>query len=92
MFVAVQHRIKDPEQFFSGDPQQIADGAPAGVTGRQFLPSQDQSAAVCLWEGDSVDAVRDYVDSVTGDSSENTYFEVNSEFAFGLPEGAAAGA
>jgi hypothetical protein len=50
------------------------------------------SAAVCLWEGDSVDAVRDYVDSLTGDSSQNTYFEVNTEYAMGLPEAASAGA
>lgn len=92
MYVAVQHRIKDPDQFFSGDPQEIVDNAPAGVRGRQFFPSQDRSSAVCLWEGDSVDAVRGYVDSATGDASENTYFEINSEYAFGLPEGAAAGA
>ena len=88
----MQHRIKGPDQFFSGDLQEILDNAPAGVRGRQFFPSQDRSTAVCLWEGDSVDAVRGYVDSVTGDASENTYFEINSEYAFGLPEGAAAGA
>ena len=92
MYVAVQHRIKDPEQFLSGDPQEILDNAPAGVRGRQFFPSQDRSTAVCLWEGDSVDAVRGYVDSIPGDSSENTYFEINSEYAFGLPEEAAASA
>ena len=48
--------------------------------------------AVCLWEGDSIDAIREYVDSVTGDASENAYFEINSEYAFGLPESAAASA
>jgi hypothetical protein len=92
MQVVVQHRINDPERFFSGDPQEIAESAPSGVRGRQFFPSTDRSAAVCLWEGDSIDAVRDYVDSVTGDSSQNTYFEVNTEYAMGLPEAASAGA
>jgi hypothetical protein len=92
MQVVVQHRINDPERFFSGDPQEIAANAPSGVRGRQFFPSMDRSAAVCLWEGDSIDAVRDYVDSVTGDSSQNTYFEVNTEYAMGLPEAASAGA
>lgn len=92
MQVVVQHRITNPEQFFSGDPQEIAEGAPSGVRGRQFFPSQDRSAAVCLWEGDSIDDVREYVDSVTGDSSQNTYFEVNAEYAMGLPEAASTSA
>ena len=92
MHVAVQHRINDPEEFFSADAQEVAESAPSGVQARQFFPSQDRSTAVCLWEGDSIDAVRSYVDSVTGDSSQNTYFEVDAELAMGLPEAATASA
>ena len=92
MHVAVRRRISDPEEFFSTDAQEVADNAPAGVQPRQFFPSTDRSAAVCLWEGDSIDAVRSYVDSVTGDSSQNTYFEVDAELAMGLPEAATASA
>jgi len=92
MYVGVKHRITDPDRFFSGTAEEVAQNAPPGVTGRQFLPSKDRTAAICLWEGDSVDAVRDYVDSVTGDASENEYFEISEEYAFGLPEAAAAGA
>ena len=33
-----------------------------------------------------MDSVRDYVDSTLGDSSDNTYFEIDSEHALGLPE------
>jgi hypothetical protein len=92
MQVVVQHRITDPERFFSSDAQEVAENAPSGVQARQFFPSQDRSAAVCLWEGDSIDAVRDYVDSVTGDSSQNTYFEVDTQVAMGVPEAASASA
>ena len=92
MQVVVQHRISDPEEFFSADAQEVAENAPSGVQARQFFPSQDRSTAVCLWEGDSIDAVRSYVDSVTGDSSQNTYFEVDAELAMGLPEAATASA
>jgi hypothetical protein len=60
--------------------------------GGSFFPSQDRSAAVCLWEADSIDALRDYLDPATAGASENTYFEVNGELAMGLPETAAAGA
>ena len=58
MQVVVQHRISDPEEFFSADAQEVAENAPSGVQARQFFPSQDRSTAVCLWEGDSIDAVR----------------------------------
>jgi hypothetical protein len=64
--------------------------APAGVRPRHFHPSRDLSAATCLWEADSVDAVREYIDSTLGDSSDNSYFEVDTEHAQGLPEKATA--
>ena len=56
------------------------------------MVSQDKSAAVCLWEADSVESLRDYMDGLTGDSAENTYFEVDGEMSMGLPEGAQASA
>jgi hypothetical protein len=43
-----------------------------------------------LWEGNSLGEVRDYVDSTLGDSSDNVYFEVDSQQAMGLPEPAIA--
>ena len=92
MHVVIQHRIKDPEQFFAGDPEQVATGGPAGVRGRQFFVSQDKSAAVCLWEADSVESLRDYMEGLTGESSDNTYFEVDPQISMGLPEAARASA
>ena len=92
MNVVVQHRITDPEKFFSANAEEISGGGPPGVQGRQFFPSQDRSAAVCLWEAPSIDALRDYLDPATAGMSENTYFEVDGKRAMGLPETAAAGA
>jgi hypothetical protein len=91
MFVGVMHRIKDPKTMLSrgeglGDPS----NAPRGVTPHQFCPSTDLSVATCVWEADSVDAVRDYIDGTLGDSSENSYFEISTENAQGLPTQAAA--
>jgi hypothetical protein len=85
MYVVVQHRVKDPEFFFADVPA-IAQNAPPGVHPRMFCPSQDQTAAVCLWQADSIDAVRAYIDSATGDASENSYFEVSKVYAVGLPD------
>lgn len=85
MYVVVKHRITDPERFFSLS-QVAAENAPPGVYGRQFCPSRDRTEALCLWEADSVEAVRDYLDSLTDETSENAYFQVSSELAVGLPE------
>ena len=86
MKVVVQHRITDPDKFFSMNAEEVASGGPPGVQGQQFFPSQDGSAAVCLWETDSVDTLRDYLDPATAGVSENTYFEIDTERAMGLPE------
>jgi hypothetical protein len=92
MHVVVQHRITDPEKFYSASAEEVAGGGPPGVQGRQFFPSQEGSAAVCLWEAPSIEALRDYLDPATAGMSENTYYEVDAERAMGLPETAAAGA
>jgi hypothetical protein len=87
--VLVQHRINDPDAFFAKS-EEVIGNAPAGVGPRQFCPSEDHRTAVCLWEGPSVDAVRDYVDSVSHGIAENTYYVVDEQSAFGIPEQAAA--
>ena len=91
MYVVVQHRIKDHQTAFSRGEKLIKnEDAPHGVRGLQFYPSQDGSAVTCLWEAASVESVQQYVDSTLGESSENTFYEVNVEQAFaaqpsGLP-------
>ena len=91
MYVVVQHRFSDPQTAFSRGEKLIRnEGAPAGVRGLQFYPSSDGSAATCLWESDSVEAIQEYVDSTLGDSSVNTCYEVDTQQAFaerplGLP-------
>jgi hypothetical protein len=92
MNIVVQHRISDPEKFFSVDAQEVLAGGPPGVQGRQFFPSTDRSMAVCLWEADSIGTLRDYVDQVTAGAAENAYFEVDADRAMGLPQAAGASA
>ena len=92
MHVVVHHRITDPEKFFSMNAEEVAGGGPPGVQGLKFFPSRDRSVAVCLWEADSIDTLRDYLDPATAGVSENAYFEVDRERSMGLPETAAAGA
>jgi hypothetical protein len=59
---------------------------PADLTLHQMMPSADGRSAVCLWEGDSVDKVRQAVDAAVGRFSHNTFFEVAAARSIGLPE------
>lgn len=91
MYVIVKHRVKDQEAFFADIPG-VARNAPEGVHPRLFCPSADRQAAVCLWEADAIGPVRDYLDGITEDAAENTYFQVSEEHAVGLPESVTASA
>jgi hypothetical protein len=83
MYVVVYHQFKDPQAAFARGEKLIKnEGAPSGVRGLQFYPSREGTAATCLWEANSVEDVRHYVDSALGDSSDNTCWEVNAEAAF----------
>jgi hypothetical protein len=83
MYVVVLHRIKNAQAAFSrGERLMKNEGAPAGVRVLQFYPSRDRSAVTCLWEAPSMGLVQSYVDSALGDASENTCYDVDSEYAF----------
>jgi hypothetical protein len=87
MFIVVHHTITNAETAFARGQNLLAgNGAPGGVRVREFYPSRDKADVVCLWEGNSLDEVRNYVDATLGDASENSYFEVDTEIARGLPE------
>ena len=83
MYVAVVHKIKNPEVAFARGARLVKnEGAPAGVQGLQFYPSRTGEWVTCLWEATSVGDVQTYVDETLGDSSENTCYEVDAEQAF----------
>jgi len=90
--IIAQHQIKDPETFF-GLTEEVLGNVPPGVQVRQFCPSEDKSRPVCLWEAPSMEALRSYLDPIAGpEVTENLYYVVDEESAFGLPQEAAASA
>jgi hypothetical protein len=88
MYYVVHHRVVDREKFLVTDPDDIGGNAPPGVQVFHFLPASDASAADCLWEADSLDQLRDYLDPATRGFCENTYFEVDATHAKGMPASA----
>ena len=82
MHVVAIHSIRDAEKFWGAAEQAEL---PDGVALHATYPNEDGSKAVCLWEADSVDTVRELVDDAVGEVSTNEFFEVNEQNADGLP-------
>jgi hypothetical protein len=80
MYVIAIHSISDPDAFWGGELD-----LPDGTELSTVAPNSDGSRAVCVWKSDSVDSVRNLVESAAGEISENEYFAVNDANAQGLP-------
>ncbi len=76
MYVGAIHRVSDPEGFTKAEGEAIAAGLPDGFSLPIHAATPDHAVGICIWEGPSVDAVRDLVESVVGQYSENEYFEM----------------
>ena len=76
MFVTVIHRIHDPEGFQAAEAQALEAGLPDGVALPIHAATRDHRLGICVWEGESVAAVRDLVESVVGPFSDNEYYEM----------------
>jgi hypothetical protein len=89
MFVAVQHQIRDPhkwEQAAQHIMTSIEQGKlPKGLNALMYLPGMDGHKAVCLWQGESLEKVKSFLERETGHAAKNEYFQVNEEAAVGMP-------
>ena len=83
MYVTVIHRVSDPQAFMKAEDEAVAAGLPAGFSLPVHAATHDHGVGICIWEGPSVEAVRELVESVVGPFSKNEYFEMSVD---GLPE------
>lgn len=76
MFVAVIHRIHDPEGFQAAEAKALEAGLPTSVALPVHAATRDHRLGICIWEGESVAAVREVVEGVVGPYSNNEYSEM----------------
>lgn len=76
MFVTVIHRIHDPEGFQAAEVKALEAGLPASVALPVHAATPDHRLGICVWEGESVAAVREVVEGVVGPYAENEYYEM----------------
>ncbi|HEX6668655.1 MAG TPA: hypothetical protein VF061_03805 [Gemmatimonadales bacterium] len=82
MYVLVQHTISDPAAFWNAaDPRTLS----PEVKLHHTFPTPDGTRAVCIWEAQSVDAVRNLLEPLVGRVSRNEYFPVENRDGFAKP-------
>jgi len=86
MIIVVNHKIKDVAGFW-GSAQQSLPKLPENGVKRvlQVLPNADNTEATCLWEAEDIATLNRYLREKVGDMSSETYHEVNTAGAMGLP-------
>jgi hypothetical protein len=77
MYVGAIHRVSDPEGFTKAEDEAIAAGLPEGFSLPIHAATPDHRVGICIWEGPSVEAVSELVESVVGPFSQNEYFEMS---------------
>ena len=89
MFVTIHHNITDPkawEQITGQIGPMIEQGKlPKGLNALHYLPGTDGRRADCLWEADSVDSLKRFLEPLTSKAARNEYIQVDAERAMGLP-------
>jgi len=88
MYVVVHHRISDPDAFWSG-VREATPNIPEPYRIHHCLPNAEGTEAMCVWEGESLDAVREVVDGAVGAYSRNEYFAAEAKEGVNLPSGLA---
>ena len=83
MFVSVHHSISNPAEFWRAIERIEADGAPSSRV-RSILRNDSGDRAVILWEAESMDSARQFVESLLGQFSENEYEPVKSAKSWGI--------
>jgi hypothetical protein len=88
VFIVVQHQVSDRSAFWAG-AQQGMGALPSNLKLHQTLSAPDGSRAVCVWEAESIDAVKSFLDSAIKGAT-NDYFEVVNKEGVALPTTMAA--
>jgi hypothetical protein len=80
MMVFAIHEVSKPELFWSGQLD-----LPQTTELRAAIPSVDGRHGVCIFRSDSVETVRNIVDSATSAISKNEFYAIDEANVHGLP-------
>ena len=76
MHVVAIHHIHDPAGFQKAEAEALKNEPPPEFKLPIRAATSDHSLWICIWEGPSVEAVKNLADSAVGLYSTNEYFEM----------------
>ena len=86
MIILVNHKINNPGAFWQSAQENLPKLPEANVKRvMQVVPNTDMTEATCIWEAESIDALNSYLRDKVGNSSKETFYEVNTTNAMGMP-------
>lgn len=89
MFIAIHHSIKDAQKWNETVKSLMAameqGSIPQGLKPLMYLPSSDGCQAHCVWEAESAEALKAFLEPATGNVAQNEYIPINAQAAVGLP-------
>lgn len=84
MYILVQHSISDPATAWAR-AQAGLPTLPAHLKLHHSFPAPEGRTAACIWEAESVAALKAYLDPMLGPSAKNEYTEVVNKEGVALP-------
>ena len=87
MYVLVHHEVSNPASFWATVEKT---DIPAPFKLHHTLVAKDGTRATCLWEAESVDAVRDLVEPLLGSVSKNQYAQAENREGLAMPSSLSA--
>lgn len=86
MIIAVKHTINSPANFWAAAQENLPNLPEQNVQRVLIvLPNNAMTEATCVWEADSIEALDSYLRNKVANWSTETYYEVNTPNALGLP-------
>ena len=86
MIIVVNHKVNSPQEFWASAQKSLPELPAQGVQRiLQVMPNGDMTEATCVWDADSIDQLDSYLRSKVGDWSKETYYELNTAAAMGVP-------
>ena len=86
MIIVVNHTISNPTDFWASAQKSLPELPVSGVTKIiQVMPNTDMTNATCVWEADSIEALDSYLRSKIHNWGSETYYELNTAAAMGVP-------
>ena len=83
MYIVANHSISNPDKFWTL-AQSLA--IPAHIKLHCVFPSADGARGTCLWQAESIEVVKQFLDPMTNGIAKNDYMSVQAENAVGLPK------